>query len=222
MAQGRVILAHLGNGASLAAVRNGKSIDTSMSFTPTAGVPMSTRTGDLDPGLVWYLARTEEMSAKQFNDMVNFQSGLLGISETSSDMRDLLEHETEDVRAAEAVALFCYQVKKWIGSFAAALGGIETLVFAGGIGENSPAVRARICDGLGFLGIELEEKHNAPNGDVISAESSRVVVRVIRTNEEQLIAKTVWQVLRLAKKERIDPGMENLIVGQVEELKTTI
>ena len=164
VAQGRVILAHLGNGASLAAVRNGKSIDTSMSFTPTAGVPMSTRTGDLDPGLVWYLARTEEMSAKQFNDMVNFQSGLLGISETSSDMRDLLEHETEDVRAAEAVALFCYQVKKWIGSFAAALGGIETLVFAGGIGENAPAVRARICDGLGFLGIELEDKHNTANG----------------------------------------------------------
>jgi acetate kinase len=190
----------LGNGASLAAVRNGKSIDTSMSFTPTAGVPMSIRTGDLDPGLVWYLARTEEMSAKQFNDMVNFRSGLLGISETSSDMRDLLKHETQDVRAAEAVALFCYQVKKWIGAFAAALGGIETLVFAGGIGENSPAVRARICDGLGFLGIELEEKHNAPNGEVISAASSRVVVRVIRTNEEQMIAKTVCQVLGLAKK----------------------
>ena len=162
-ARGRVILAHLGNGASLAAVRNGKSVDTSMSFTPTAGVPMSTRTGDLDPGLVWYLARTEKMSAKQFNDMVNFQSGLLGISEISSDMRDLLEHETQDVRAAEAIALFCYQVKKWIGSFAAVLGGIETLVFAGGIGENAPAVRARICDGLGFLGIELEEKQNAAN-----------------------------------------------------------
>ena len=193
VAQGRVILAHLGNGASLAAVRNGKSVDTSMSFTPTAGVPMSTRTGDLDPGLVWYLARTEKMSAKKFNDMVNFQSGLLGISETSSDMRDLLKHETQDVRAAEAVALFCYQVKKWIGAFAAALGGIETLVFAGGIGENAPAVRARICDGLGFLGIELEEKQNAANEGVISAASSRVAVRVIRTNEEQIIAKTVCQ-----------------------------
>ena len=195
VARGRVILAHLGNGASLAAVRNGKSVDTSMSFTPTAGVPMSTRTGDLDPGLVWYLARTEKMSPKQFNHMVNFQSGLLGISETSSDMRDLLEHETQDVRAAEAVALFCYQVKKWIGSFAAALGGIETLVFAGGIGENAPAVRARICDGLGFLGIELEEKHNAANEGVISAAPSRVVVRVIHTNEELMIAKTVCQVL---------------------------
>jgi acetate kinase len=199
VAQGKVILAHLGNGASLAAVRNGKSVDTSMSFTPTAGVPMSTRTGDLDPGLVWYMARTEKMSAKQFNDMVNFQSGLLGISETSSDMRDLLKHEEQDVRAAEAIALFCYQVKKWIGSFAAALGGIDTLVFAGGIGENAPAVRARICDGLGFLGIELEEKHNAANAGVISAASSRVEVRVIHTNEEQMIAKTVCQVLGLVE-----------------------
>jgi acetate kinase len=205
VAQGRVILAHLGNGASLAAVHDGKSVDTSMSFTPAAGVPMSTRTGDLDPGLVWYLARTEKMSAKQFNQMVNFQSGLLGISETSSDMRDLLKHETQDVRAAEAVALFCYQVKKWIGAFAAALGGVETLVFAGGIGENAPAVRARICDGLGFLGIELEEKHNAANAGVISAASSRVVVRVIRTNEELMIAKTVCQVLGLTEKGRIDP-----------------
>src|ERR1035438_9248303 len=124
-AQSRVILAHLDNGASLAAVHHGKAVDTSMGFTPTAGVPMSTRSGDLDPGLVWYLARTEKMSAKQFNEMVNFQSGLLGVSEISSDMRDLLEHETQDVRAAEAVALFCYQVKKWIGAFAAALGGLD-------------------------------------------------------------------------------------------------
>jgi acetate kinase len=136
-AQGRVILAHLGNGASLAAVRSGKSIDTSMSFTPTAGVPMSTRSGDLDPGLVWYLARTENKSAKQFNEMVNFQSGLLGVSETSSDMRDLLDGETQDVRAAEAVALFCYQVKKWIGAFAAALGGLDTLVLSHDIDEET-------------------------------------------------------------------------------------
>jgi len=196
-AQGRVILAHLGNGASLAAVCHGKSVDTSMSFTPTAGLPMSTRSGDLDPGLVWYLARTEKMSAKQFNEMVNFQSGLLGISETSSDMRDLLEHETQHVRAAEAVALFCYEVKKWIGAFAAALGGLDTLVFAGGIGENAPPVRARICDGLGFLGIELEEKQNAANESMISAAASRVAVRVIRTDEELMIAKTVCQVLGL-------------------------
>ncbi len=196
-AQGRVILAHLGNGASLAAVRDGKSVDTSMSFTPTAGVPMSTRSGDLDPGLVWYLARTEKMSAKQFNEMVNSQSGLLGISETSSDMRDLLDREAQDVRAAEAVALFCYQVKKWIGAFAAALGGLDTLVFAGGIGENASPVRARICEGLGFLGIEIEEKRNAANEAMISAAAGRVAVRVIHTDEELMIAKLVCRVLGL-------------------------
>jgi acetate kinase len=196
-AKGRIILAHLGNGASLAAVRDGKSIDTSMSFTPAAGVPMSTRSGDLDPGLVWYLTRTEKMSAKQFNEMVNFQSGLLGVSETSSDMRYLLDHETEDLRAAEAVALFCYQIKKWIGAFAAALGGLDTLVFAGGIGEKAPVVRARICDGLGFLGIELEEKRNAANEGVISIDASRIKVRVIRTDEELMIAETVCSVLSL-------------------------
>jgi len=190
-AHGRVILAHLGNGASLAAVRDGKSVDTSMSFTPNAGVPMSTRSGDVDAGLVWYLARTEKMSAKEFNEMVNFQSGLLGISETSSDMRDLLDHETQDVRAAEAIAIFCYQIKKWIGAFAAALGGLDTLVFAGGIGENAPPIRARICDGLGFLGIELEETRNAANEEVISAAASRVAVRVIRTDEELMIARSV-------------------------------
>jgi acetate kinase len=193
--KGRVILAHLGNGASLAAVRNGKSIDTSMSFTPTAGVPMSTRSGDLDPGLVWYLARSEKMSAKQFNEMVNFQSGLLGISETSSDMRNLLECEAEDVRAAEAVALFCYQIKKRIGAYAAALGGLDTLVFSGGIGENAPVIRARICEGLEFLGIEIEAKQNAANEVVISTASSRVAVHVIHTDEEQMIARTVCRVL---------------------------
>ena len=203
-AQGRVILAHLGNGASLTAVRDGKSIDTSMSFTPTAGIPMSTRCGDLDPGLVWYLARTDGFDAKRFNEMVNFKSGLLGISETSSDMHDLLKAEAKDVRAAEAIALFCYQVKKWIGSFAAALGGLDTLVFAGGIGENAPIVRARICGGLEFLGIELEEKQNNSNEGVISSGKSRVAVRVIRTDEEWMIAKTVCRVLGLGKKE-IEP-----------------
>jgi len=196
-AAGRVILAHLGNGASLAAVHGGKSIDTSMSFTPAAGVPMSTRSGDLDPGLIRYLARTEQMDAKQFSDMVNFHSGLLGISDTSPDMRDLLERETLDVRAKEAVALFCYQVKKWIGAFAAALGGLDTLVFAGGIGENAPAVRTRICDGLGFLGIELEEKQNTANERLISNWASRVAVRVISTDEEHTIAQAVCRVLGL-------------------------
>ncbi|MBN2100227.1 MAG: acetate/propionate family kinase [Dehalococcoidia bacterium] len=200
-ARGRVILAHLGNGASLAAVREGNPVDTSMGFTPAAGVPMSTRSGDLDPGLFWYLARTEGLDARQFNEMVNSQSGLLGVSETSSDMRDLLDREAQDVRAAEAVALFCYQVKKWIGAFAAALGGLDTLVFAGGIGENAPAVRARICDGLGLLGIELEAKRNAANEAVISSASGRVAVRVIRTDEELMIAKTVCRVLGLGGQE---------------------
>jgi len=197
-AHGRVILAHLGSGASLAAVREGKSIDTSMAFTPAAGIPMSTRSGDLDPGLISYLERNEKMSAKAFNQLVNFQSGLLGVSETSSDMRDLLAHEKEDVRAAEAVALFCYQVKKWIGAFAAALGGVETLVFAGGIGENGALVRSRICEGLGFLGIALDDQHNAAHEGVISAKDGRVTVRVIHTDEEVMIAKTVYRVLGLA------------------------
>jgi len=189
--QGRVILAHLGNGASLAAVRDGKSIDTSMGFTPTAGLVMSTRSGDLDPGLAPYFARTEQMTTRQFYDMVNHKSGLLGVSDTSSDMRDLLAKEAADVRAAEAVALFCYQAKKWIGAYAAALGGLNTLVFAGGIGENAPAVRARICDGLHFLGIGLDESRNAETGPVISAQGGPVTVRVIRTDEELMIARSV-------------------------------
>ena len=196
-ARGRVILAHLGNGASLAAVYKGKSMDTSMGLTPTGGVPMSTRSGDLDPGLVWYLARTENVTAKKFNEMVNFHSGLLGISETSSDMQDLLEREANDVRAAEAVALFCYQVKKWIGEFAAALGGVDTLVFAGGIGENAPQVRARICDGLGFLGIKLSASRNAKSAALISPDAGKVAVRVMHTDEEWMIAKTVCRVLGL-------------------------
>ena len=200
-ARGRLILAHLGNGASLAAVYEGKAVDTSMGLTPTGGLPMSTRSGDLDPSLAWYLARTEKITAKKFNEMVNFQSGLLGVSETSSDMHDLIDLETQDVRAAEAVALFCYQVKKMIGAFAAALGGLDALVFAGGIGENAPKVRARICDGLGFLGIKLDEKKNAGNEGLISTAASRVPVRVIHTDEELMIAKTVFQVLGLGDRQ---------------------
>jgi acetate kinase len=188
---GRVILAHLGNGASMAAVREGKSIDTSMCFTPTAGLVMSTRSGDLDPGLAPFLARTEQMTTKQFYEMVNHKSGLLGVSETSSDMRDLLDHEKQDVRAGEAVELFCYQAKKWIGAYAAALGGLDSFVFAGGIGENAPLVRTRICEGLSHLGIELNEARNMRNAGVISKDGSRVPVRVIRTDEELMIARSV-------------------------------
>ena len=196
-ARGRIILAHLGNGASLAAVHDGKPIDTSMGFTPASGVMMGTRSGDIDPGLVWFLARTEGMDAAQFNEMVNAKSGMLGISETSADMRDLLQHEGEDQRAAEAVDLFCYQIRKWIGAFTAALGGLDTLVFAGGIGEKSPVVRSRICAGLGFLGVELDNPRNEQNADLISLDATPVKVRVMRTNEELMIARSVCRILGL-------------------------
>jgi acetate kinase len=194
-ARGRVILAHLGGGASLAALRGGKCIDTSMGFTPASGLMMGTRSGDTDAGLVAYLARTEEMSAERFEQMANHESGLLGVSETSADMRELLLREPSDVRAAEAVTLFCYEARKWVGAFAAALGGLDTLVFAGGIGENAPAIRARICDGLQFLGVELDVTANATGAPVISARTSRVAVRVMHTDEELVIARSVYRVL---------------------------
>jgi acetate kinase len=207
-AQGRVILAHLGNGASLAAVHRGKSIDTTMAFTPASGVPMSRRSGDLDPGLVGYLAHTEGMTAEAFNDMVNRQSGLLGVSETSGDMRDLLACEANDTRAADALALFCYEVKKRIGAYAAALGGVDTLVFAGGIGENASAIRARICERLAFLGLELDDGKNATGEPVISSDASRVAVRVMRTNEEIMIARTTARVLGLSRMTPTKPTRE--------------
>jgi acetate kinase len=193
----RVILAHLGSGASMAAVLEGKSIDTSMGFTPAGGLMMGTRPGDLDPGVAWYMMKSEHLTPKQFNEVINHGSGLLGISETSSDMRDLLAMETDDVRAAEAVALFCYQAKKWIGAFAAALGGLDTLVFAGGIGENCPVVRSRICEGLGFLGIELDDKRNQEIEGIISAATGRVTVRVIHTDEQLMIARSVCRTVGL-------------------------
>jgi acetate kinase len=187
-AHGRVILAHLGSGASVAAVLDGRSMDTSMGFTPTAGLVMGTRSGDLDPGLVSYLALTEAMTPMQFQTMVNHESGLLGISESSADVRDLLDREPRDPRAAEALALFCYQAKKWIGSFAAALGGLDTLVFAGGVGENAAPVRKRICEGLGFLGIDIDDDANCRHAQRISTGTGSVAVRVIRTDEESVIA----------------------------------
>jgi acetate kinase len=197
VAGGRVVLAHLGNGVSLAAVAGGKSIDTSMGFTPAAGLVMSTRSGDLDPGVASFLARTEGMTAAGFDQMVNHDSGLLGVSQISSDMRDLLAREADDVRAAEAVALFCYQAKKWVGAFAAALGGLDTIVFSAGIGERSAPIRARICEGLGFLGVELHDARNDAHAAVISTDASRVTVRVIRTDEELMIARSVVRVLGL-------------------------
>jgi acetate kinase len=195
---GRVILAHLGSGASLAAVLDGKCLDTSMSFTPTAGLVMGTRSGDLDPGLMSYLAASEGMSPERFAAMVSHESGLLGISETSADVRDLLEREQSDARAAEALAIFSYQARKWIGAFAAALGGCDTLVFAGGIGENSAPVRERICAALGFLGVRLNEEANAVHASCISHAGSRVTVRVIRTDEEAVIAALTIRTLNSA------------------------
>lgn len=192
----RLVLAHLGNGASLAAVHQGRSIDTSMGFTPAAGVPMGTRSGDLDPGLVRYLAETEGMDALAFDQMANHQSGLLGLSGTSSDVRELLASEAHDPRAAEALALFCYRIKQTIGAFAAALGGLDELIFSGGIGEKSPAIRERICAGLDFLGIVLDTALNQSGAPIISSVTSRVTVRVIPTDEEAMIAAAIATLLQ--------------------------
>jgi acetate kinase len=196
-ARGRVILAHLGGGASLAAVHAGRCIDTTMGFTPAAGLVMGTRSGDLDPGLGPYLERTAGMSGARFLKMINHEAGLLGVSETSADMRELLAAEAADPRAAEAVALFCYQARKAIGGFAAALGGLDALVFSGGIGEGAAAIRARICGGLGFLGVDVDAGRNDAHADLISPSTGRVAVHVIRTDEECVIARAVRDLLAL-------------------------
>ena len=198
--KGKIIFAHLGSGASLAAVKDGKSIDTSMGFTPSSGVPMSTRTGDLDPGAAWYLIQNENLNPKEFNHLINQESGLLGISETSADIRALMDIEESDSRAAEAIELFCYQTKKWIGSFAAALEGLDIVVFSGGIGTHSPEVRCKICDGLEFLGMELDEINNMNNRTIISSDKSKVKVYAIETNEELMIAKLVYDILEMEPK----------------------
>ena len=198
VARGRVIFAHLGGGASLAAVRHGRSIDTSMGFTPASGLVMGTRSGDLDPGLPAFLARRAGMTPAQFDRMANHASGLLGVSGTSADVRDLLARESRDGRAADALALFCYQARKWIGAYAAALGGLDALVFAGGIGENAAAIRERICTGLDFLGVQLDGRRNRAHAPVISRAPARVVVRIIRTDEEVMIARSACHLLGLA------------------------
>ncbi|MEO6901727.1 MAG: acetate/propionate family kinase [Bacteroidia bacterium] len=189
--KGRIILAHLGNGASLAAVKDGKSLDTSMGFTPAGGLMMGTRPGDLDPGVAWYILQSEKMTTKQFNQLINHESGLLGVSETSADMQELLKKEMEDVRTEEAVKLFCYSVKKWIGSYSAVLNGLDTLVFSGGIGENSAAIRSRICNGFDYLGIEIDNEENQKNATIISTKKSKVKIYVIPTDEEIIIANEV-------------------------------
>ena len=187
VARGRVILAHLGSGASMAAVREGQPIDTTMALTPAAGLVMGTRSGDIDPGLPGFLARAQGVMPSQFDAMINHESGLLGVSETSPDIRDLLAQGDKDIRAAEAVALFAYRAKKEIGALTAALGGLDILVFSGGIGENSPAIRARICEGLEYLGVVLDPSRNAANGPLISTDPARIQVRVIPADEESIM-----------------------------------
>jgi acetate kinase len=197
VANGRVILAHLGSGASMAAVHNGKPIDTTMAFTPTSGLVMGTRPGDLDPGLMVYLMKDQKLSADDMDKFISQQCGLIGVSETSSDMRDLLTARATDPRAAEAVQLFCYQAGKNLCAMTSALGGLDTIVFAGGIGEHSPEVRAIICDGLAFLGLKLDPAKNAAGCDLVSAETSRVAVRIIPTDEEIVITRIVLSILAI-------------------------
>lgn len=199
-ALGKIILLHLGSGASLAAVQDGKCLDTSMGFTPASGLPMSTRCGDLDPGVAGYLIQAEKLSPIQFSALINHQSGLLGLSETSADMRELLIALVTDTRAKEAVDFFCYQTKKWIGAYAAALGGIDTLIFSGGIGAHAAEIRSQICNGLAFLGIELDATRNENHQAIISKQTAKVFVRVMQTNEEIIIARSVCQVLNFISK----------------------
>jgi acetate kinase len=188
-AAGRVVVAHLGNGASIAAVKEGVGVDTTMGFTPTGGLVMGTRSGDLDPGVPLFLLEERGMSPTEVSDLLNKQAGLLGVSGTSADMRNLLDREAYDVRAAAAVALFCYQAKKFLGALAAALGGLDALVFTGGIGEHAAPVRERVCEGLGFIGIRLDPDRNAAHAPVISSDAASVIVRVVPTDEDLMVAR---------------------------------
>jgi len=196
LAHGRIVVAHLGSGASLAAVKAGRSVETTMGFTPTGGFPMSSRSGDIDPGVFLWLKRHRDASAEDFFTTMTRQSGLLAISETTSDLSDLLERERSDLRAADAVAFFCYDVRKAIGALAAVLGGLDLLVFTGGIGEHQPVIRERICAGLEFLGVKLDAARNAAGDSIISAREGAVGVRVIPANEEQVIADAVRRLLK--------------------------
>jgi acetate kinase len=193
-AHGRVIFAHLGSGASLAAVKNGRAVDTTMGFTPASGVPMSTRSGDLDPGVAGYLLK-HGMSPDEYNHMINAESGLLGVSELSADMLTLLQNEATNQKAAEAVNLFCYQVRKSIGALSATLGGLDSLVFSGGMGEQSVPIRARICEGLEFLGISIDETENTIHSFTISRAGSQTGVHVLPTDEALFMAREIVQVV---------------------------
>jgi acetate kinase len=186
---GKLIVAHLGNGASMAAIEGDKSLDTTMGLTPAGGLVMSTRVGDLDPGVIVYLLQEKGMTPAEVNNLINHQAGLLGISGISGDMHDLLAQEGTKADASLAVEIFCYQARKFVGALAAALGGLNTFVFTGGIGENSATIRARICEPLEFLGIRLDRGLNEGHSPVISREDSPVTVRVMKTNEELMIAR---------------------------------
>jgi acetate kinase len=194
-AQGRTIIAHLGNGVSLAAVRDGRSFDTTMGFTPTGGVMMGTRSGDLDPGILLYLLTEKGYDAQRLEQVVNHQAGLIGVSGTSPDMKTLLEQQASDPKAAQAVEMFCYQLRKHIGAFTAVLGGLDTLVFTGGIGEHAAPVRWEVCAGLAYLGIQLDPQRNATHADLISVPHSRCTVRVTPTHEDLMIARHTRAVI---------------------------
>lgn len=198
--QKKMIFAHLGHGASMAAVKNGNSIETTMGFSPAGGLMMSTRTGDLDPGVILFLLQQDKMTPAAIKEMVNRRSGLLGVSGITDDMRELLDAEDSDDHAREAVALFCYQARKYIGALSAVLGGLDTLVFTGGIGEHSPEIRSRICTGLEFLGVRIDEEKNRTNSSLISLENSHVEIWIMRTNEELMIVRHTMNMLKKLKK----------------------
>jgi acetate kinase len=200
VARGRVIIAHLGNGCSMAAIGDGSALDTTMGFTPTGGLAMSSRSGDLDPEVILYLLQHRKLTVSAVNEMINRKAGLAGVSGGSSDMRDLLAREAADTHAAEAIELFCYQARKFLGALAAVLGGIDTLVFTAGIGENSPQIRERICAGMGHLGLIIDPRANQANAARISAAESSASIRVIPTNEELMIARHTLAVLKTSGK----------------------
>lgn len=195
-ADGRIIIAHLGNGASMAAVHKGISIDTTMGLTPAGGLVMSTRPGDIDPGVILYLLKEQKMSTDELSELLNKQAGLKALSGKESDIQELLESAEEHPHAAEAIDLFCYQVKKYTGALAAAMGGLDTFIFTGGIGEHAPEIRERICEGLEFLGMHIDITQNEQTAAVISARGSAVIIRVIPTSEEQMIAQHTRQWLQ--------------------------
>ncbi len=188
-AHGRTIIAHLGNGASMVAVRDGQPLDTTMGFTPTGGFMMSTRSGDLDPGILLHLLNETHYDARQLEQLVNHEAGLLGVSGISPDMKTLLEQRDGDPYAAQAVEMFCYHLRKHIGALTAVLGGLDTLVFTGGIGERAAPVRWEVCRGLEYLGIHLDPQRNALPADPTSTPHSSCTVRVIPTNEDLMIAR---------------------------------